>query len=223
MSIVTGQELCGGGYCGYCDYVNMLSACEEAIYGGVGVGTGTYGGVYCPNCGTKVNFDNYWNHMYEDDFAFAISCDDKILDAIDRSCGYYFNEAYINSRIEIFKSVIDKACINFAKGHDNYNPYGLVLMTKLMWELTQRRDKYQGKFKQHDMGPLDSRGPKEEVQFMSIIGDILKDELERSERMYAIYKNESNVSPMFLSTMLTDIEKLNKMLKIEKRYENKND
>jgi len=134
-------------WCGKCDEVNMIPQCEVAIYGGP-TKTGQYH-LYCYHCGTKVDFTTYWNNVSDEELAFWISVMPEVLEDIKASVNWYFNEAYINSRISILKRVIDAQCLEFAESKEFPNLYSLGYMTKMLWELIELKEEYEGKYEQH--------------------------------------------------------------------------
>lgn len=120
-----------GGYCGKCDYMNMVSLCEERIYDGKPKAGYT---LYCQECGAKVDFEDYYGRVPEEEIVFYLG---NVIKSIEGSKGYYFNREYVNSRIDMCKRVILSHIKEFCEDvwTDQCNPYILMVATKNLQDL----------------------------------------------------------------------------------------
>jgi hypothetical protein len=138
-------QLIADGHCGKCDYQNMVPLCEERIYdGGLDI---YYYKVYCNHCGARVDFTDYYERVTEDTIVMYL---DRIIPMIRNCTGWYFNAAYVQSRIDMCKRVIHEFYRNEFKDDlwtPQCNPYVLMYASKALYDLMDlMRDYKDGKF-----------------------------------------------------------------------------
>lgn len=137
-------KMIADGYCGKCDYEHMVRRCELVIYDGEPEAGYT---LYCQNCGSKVDFDQYYERISEE--TIAVNLELVIKSVKDDKCGY-FNEEYIRQRIEICKRVILTLCPEFEEyvWAKQCNPYLLMEITRNLYdlmEILEQRESNEGK------------------------------------------------------------------------------
>ncbi len=136
--------MCGGGYCGKCDYNHMIEQIECTIASNYVQDLFMLNPrmQYCSNCGTQVTLES--TDIYYMQYSYQIAENiGEAIDALEISIYWFKNFGYVNSRIKICEESL-KVLYRYALEEDylKYTTHKISRITQHLVRLNDLLERY---------------------------------------------------------------------------------
>lgn len=155
-----GEKMLASGFCGKCDYENMLARVEASIASGYmyKFPQDVHYFPFCPTCGTQVSIPDAEEYYQQNISSIPMNLEDAIRD-LQIAKGWWKNVNYVKSRLFICKQAVAYIMRSALETLDNsdhqdanqyeyaheavmYNHYRLMVITKAINDLSQLLEDY---------------------------------------------------------------------------------